>query len=144
MKKHTIHFYIRIAIRLILGFLFLYASLDKISNPQKFAEIIYNYRILPVELLNICAIIVPWLEAMIGLALLLGIWVETAALLLSGITVIFIILIISAIMRGLDIECGCFSLDAAGSLVSWKRVVEDILILAGGLYLISSYKYCHR
>lgn len=140
MKNHTIHFYLRIVIRLILGFLFLYASLDKITNPQKFAEIIYNYRILPVELLNICALLVPWLEAMIGLALLLGIWVETAALLLSGVTVIFIILIISAILRGLDIECGCFSLDAAGSLVSWKRVVEDILILAGGLFLISSHK----
>ncbi|MGC9364817.1 MAG: MauE/DoxX family redox-associated membrane protein [Fidelibacterota bacterium] len=135
MKKYTIHFYLRIVIRLILGFLFLYASLDKITNPQKFAEIIYNYRILPVELLNICALLVPWLEALIGLALLLGVWVETAALLLSGITVLFIILIISAILRGLDIECGCFSLDAAGSLVSWKRVVEDIVILVGGLYL---------
>ena len=50
-------------IRLVLGFLFLYASLDKILLPSKFAEVIYNYRILPVELLNICAIIVPWLEA---------------------------------------------------------------------------------
>ncbi len=135
MKKYTIHFYLRIVIRLILGFLFLYASLDKITNPQKFAEIIYNYRILPVELLNICALLVPWLEALIGLALLLGVWVETAALLLSGITVFFIIMIISAILRGLDIECGCFSLDAAGSLVSWKRVIEDIVILVGGLYL---------
>ncbi|HDP68842.1 MAG TPA: DoxX family membrane protein [Candidatus Marinimicrobia bacterium] len=140
MRQRDFHFYLRIVVRVILGFLFLYAALDKITNPQKFAEIIYNYRLLPIELLNLCAVIVPWLEAFIGLALLLGIWVETAALLLSGITVIFIILIISAILRGLDIECGCFSLDAAGSLVSWKRVAEDILILAGGIYLFSIQK----
>jgi len=140
MRQRDFHFYLRIVVRVILGFLFLYAALDKITNPQKFAEIIYNYRLLPIELLNLCAVIVPWLEAFIGLALLLGIWVETAALLLSVITVIFIILIISAILRGLDIECGCFSLDAAGSLVSWKRVAEDILILAGGIYLFSIQK----
>lgn len=140
MRQRDFHFYLRIVVRLILGFLFLYAALDKITNQQKFAEIIYNYQLLPIELLNLCAVIVPWMEAFIGLALLLGIWVETAAVLLSGITVIFIILIISAILRGLDIECGCFSLDAEGSLVSWKRVVEDILILAGGIYLFSIQK----
>lgn len=140
MRQRDFHFYLRIVMRVILGFLFLYAALDKITNPQKFAEIIYNYRLLPIELLNLCAVIVPWMEAFIGLALLLGIWVETAAFLLSGITVFFIILIISAILRGLDIECGCFSLDAAGSLVSWKRVAEDILILAGGIYLFSIQK----
>lgn len=136
MRQHDFHFFLRIVVRVILGFLFLYAALDKITNPQKFAEIIYNYRLLPVELLNLCAVVVPWLEAFIGLALLLGIWVETAAFLLSGITVFFIILIISAILRGLDIECGCFSLDTTGSLVSWKRVAEDIFILVGGLYLL--------
>ncbi|MDO9547855.1 MAG: MauE/DoxX family redox-associated membrane protein [Candidatus Marinimicrobia bacterium] len=136
MKRIDAYFYLRILIRLVLGFLFLYASLDKIIYPQKFAEIIYNYRLLPVELLNICAIIVPWIEAFIGVSLLMGIRIETSAFMLSGITVFFIVMIISAIARGLDIECGCFSLDAEGSLVSWKRVIEDIFILAGGIYLL--------
>ena len=45
-------------------------------------------------------------------------------------------MIISAIVRGLNIECGCFSLDAEGTLVSWKRVIEDLFILAGGVYLL--------
>jgi len=139
MKQFDAHFYLRIFIRLILGFLFLYASLDKIICPQKFAEVIYNYRLLPVELLNICAIIVPWIEVFIGIALLLGIWIETSAFMLSGLTLFFIVMIISAIARGLDIECGCFSLDSEGSLVSWKRVIEDVFILAGGIYLL----FCH-
>ncbi|MFH2049916.1 MAG: MauE/DoxX family redox-associated membrane protein [bacterium] len=139
MKRVDAQFYHRIVVRQVLGFLFLYASLDKIIYPGKFAEVIYNYRILPVELLNICAIIVPWIEAFIGVSLLLGIWVEMSAFMLSGITVFFIVMIISAIARGLDIECGCFSLDAEGSLVSWKRVIEDIFILTGGVYLL----ICH-
>ena len=136
MKKTTVKSTIAIIIRLILGFLFLYASLDKIIYPSKFAEIIYNYRVLPVELVNICAILVPWIEVIIGVMLLIGIWVDASAFMLSSITFVFTFLIISAIFRGLNIECGCFSLDAEGSLVSWKRVIEDIFILIGGLYLV--------
>lgn len=139
MKRFSGQSYIRIVIRLILGFLFLYASLDKIICPAKFAEVIYNYRLLPVELLNICAVIVPWIEAFIGISLLMGIRVEISAFLLSGMTLFFIIMIISAIIRGLNIECGCFSLDSEGSLVSWKRVIEDVFILAGGVYLLFSH-----
>ncbi len=136
MKNTTIKSTIAIIIRVILGFLFLYASLDKIIYPSKFAEVIYNYRLLPVELVNICAILVPWIEVFIGIMLLIGIWVDASAFMLSSITFVFTFMIISAIFRGLNIECGCFSLDAEGSLVSWKRVIEDIFILIGGLYLI--------
>jgi len=136
MKNTTIKSTVAIIIRVILGFLFIYASLDKIIYPSKFAEVIYNYRLLPVEFVNICAILVPWIEVFIGVMLLIGIWVDASAFMLSGITFVFIFLIISAIFRGLNIECGCFSLDAEGSLVSWKRVIEDIFILIGGLYLV--------
>jgi len=136
MNKAKILSAIAILIRLLLGFLFLYSALDKILDPAKFAEVIYNYRLLPVELLNICAMIVPWIEITIGITLLLGVWLTASALLLSGLTIVFIGLLLSAIVRGLNIECGCFSLDAEGSLVSWKRIFEDILILIGGIYLI--------
>jgi len=136
MNKAKILSTIAIITRLFLGFLFLYSALDKILYPAKFAEVIYNYRLLPVELLNICAMIVPWIEITIGITLLLGVWVTASALLLSGLTIVFIGLLLSAIVRGLNIECGCFSLDAEGSLVSWKRIFEDILILIGGIYLI--------
>ena len=139
MKKENILSLSDIVIRVVLGFLFIYAALDKIYYPPKFAEVIYNYRVLPVELLNICAIVVPWIEVFIGLTLLLGILVDVSALLLSGITVFFIAMIITAIARGLNIECGCFTLDSEGSLVSWKRVVEDVFILTGGVYLLIRY-----
>lgn len=127
--------WIEFVIRLALGFLFIYAAIDKIIQPEKFAVVIYHYRVLPFEFVNIVAIIVPWLEVAIGLTLILGIWLETAAFLLSVLSIGFIMLIISAIARGLNIECGCFTLSESGSLVSWKRVIEDILILAGGLFI---------
>lgn len=134
--KSKIWNWMELAIRLAIGFLFIYASLDKVFHPEKFALVIYNYRVLPYELVNLVAILVPWLEIAIGVTLILGIWLETAAFLLSALTFGFTILLISAIVRGLNIECGCFSLSETGSLVSWRRVMEDILILACGLFIL--------
>lgn len=136
MKRTIVMDTFTLMIRLFLGFLFLYASLDKIIQPVKFAEIVYNYRILPVELLNIVAVVIPWIEAGIGFSLLIGVCVETASFILNVMTIFFIGLIISAITRGLNIECGCFSLNEQGSLVSWKRVFEDVLILIGGIIVM--------
>lgn len=133
MKKQTIMNSFTLLIRLALGFLFLYAPIDKILHPAQFAQVIYNYRVLPVELVNIVAIIVPWIEVGIGLTLLFGFWVETSAFIMNVLTLFFIGLIFSAMIRGLNIECGCFSLDSANSLVGWKRIFEDVLILAGGI-----------
>jgi len=128
-------------VRIGLGFLFLYAAINKIFEPAKFAVVIYNYRAIPVEWLNFIAIVVPWIEAAVGFCLLIGIWVDVAALILSGMTVFFIVLIISAVARGLNIECGCFSLDPQGSLVSWKRVIEDLFMVIGGMFLVIYHGY---
>jgi len=135
MKSNKFILIVTYAVRFILGFLFLYASIDKMINPARFAEVVYHYRVLPIELLNIVALLVPWIEAVLGVTLLLGIWIETSAFILSSITLFFIVLMISAIARGLNIECGCFTLDPEGSLVSWKRVIEDFFMFAGSMFL---------
>jgi len=122
-------------LRIGLGSLFIYAALDKIIAPAHFAQVIYNYRILPIEIVNICAIIIPWLEITLGICLVLGIWLETSSIVVAGLTVVFIGMIVSAIVRGLNIECGCFSLNKSGDIVSWKRIAEDLVILAAALYI---------
>ncbi|MGA8240229.1 MAG: MauE/DoxX family redox-associated membrane protein [Desulfobacterales bacterium] len=41
-----------LALRLLLGTVFLYASYDKILHPQAFAQAVYNYQILPDMAVN--------------------------------------------------------------------------------------------
>lgn len=48
-----------LVVRLFLGAVFVYASLDKILHPQAFAEMVYNYQLLPDVLINLTAIILP-------------------------------------------------------------------------------------
>ena len=50
-----------ICARVILGAVFIYASIDKIRNPEAFAKAVYNYQILPDSLINLTAIALPWL-----------------------------------------------------------------------------------
>jgi uncharacterized membrane protein YphA (DoxX/SURF4 family) len=69
-----------IALRLFLGLVFVYASFDKILRPAAFAEIIYNYQILPEALINFTSIFLPWLELHLGLLLILGFWLPGAVL----------------------------------------------------------------
>jgi len=123
-------------IRIGLGFIFIYASIDKIFNPATFAKVIYHYRVLPVELVNLAAIIMPWLEISLGIFLIFGIWIRASAILSGLFTFFFIILMGSAMARGLNIECGCFSLNPEAALVGWRRIIEDVFMLAGFVYLV--------
>jgi hypothetical protein len=59
-------------------------------------------------MINLVAILLPWVEAVAGLFVLAGIWLREAALVITSMTVLFLGVITSALARGLNIECGCF------------------------------------
>ncbi|HNW59889.1 MAG TPA: MauE/DoxX family redox-associated membrane protein [bacterium] len=124
-------------LRLGLAVVFIYASLDKIAHPAAFAAAIGHYQLLPGFLAALLAAILPWLELGCGLALLLNRGMAGATLLAAGMNLVFILAITTALARGLDISCGCFSTSDAGSRVGVTRLLEDLVLLlaAGWLYL---------
>jgi uncharacterized membrane protein YphA (DoxX/SURF4 family) len=115
--------------RLIVGGVFIYASLDKLIHPVAFAEVIYYYRIVPFPLLHLSAHLLPVLELVCGVALVLGIKQRGAALLAGTLTVIFMAAITSALIRNLDISCGCFNTDG-GHTVGLDLLWRDGILLA--------------
>ena len=126
--------YLLFAIRIILGILFIYSAMTKITDLNYFAKSLYNYRLLPEESLNFFALIIPWLELIIGLLLIIGIYTRESALLGSILMIIFIGAVGIALARGLDIECGCFG-TRDGSRVGFLKIIEDVLILLGFILL---------
>ena len=110
--------------------IFIYAGAVKIINPAAFAESVDNYRMLPYFLVSIIAIILPWLELICGILLLTQRWRTASALILLGLNIIFVIAITSALIRGLDIGCGCFSVEGEGIRISVQKLVEDLALLA--------------
>ncbi|MGB6382582.1 MAG: MauE/DoxX family redox-associated membrane protein, partial [Syntrophobacteria bacterium] len=97
-----------LVLRMVLGCVFIYASLDKIRHPDLFAEAVYNYQLLPEVAVNLVAICLPWLELLSGSLLVLGLWVQGSILILSGLMVVFIGALGITLARGLDVHCGCF------------------------------------
>ncbi len=122
--------------RILLGAVFIYASLDKIRYPEPFAQNIAGYDILPMSLVNIAAIWLPWLELVGGAMLVIGIWVRSNAMIMCFLLMAFIVALISAIVRGLDISCGCFEVGDSESMIGWRRVVEDAGLLILSLWLM--------
>lgn len=120
-------------LRIILGSIFLYASAEKIINPEQFAYAISNYKLLPVELVNFFALFLPWLEAVIGIFLIFGIFEWASLTLYNGLMIFFMLVIVISLARGLNITCGCFSSDPNAEKMTWFTLLRDALLLLPGL-----------
>ncbi len=131
------HAWLAVPARLYLGYVFIAACIHKIAHPGSFALDIATYDILPLSLLNLMAITLPWIELAAGVMLVAGFRVRGAALAVTGMMAMFIVAIIVALAKGLDMSCGCFASQAAAEEdpISWMTVLRDTGWLALGLYI---------
>ncbi len=124
-------------LRLVLGGIFIYASLDKILHPAAFAEILYNYQILPGEIINLTAIILPWLELTIGTLLVTGKFIPGSVAICNLMLAGFWASLIFNMVRGLDINCGCFSAQSPGHSSVFLYLFRDTTFLVMGITLLT-------
>mgnify|MGYP002750138979 CR=1 FL=1 len=126
-------------LRIVLGCVFIYASLDKIKHPGLFAEAVYNYQLLPDVTVNLVAILLPWLELFSGSLLVLGLWMEGSILIVSGLMVVFIGALGINLARGLDVHCGCF-ITQSSDPITILTLFRDSLFLLLAFYLFWLYQ----
>lgn len=131
------HSWLALAARLYLASVFLAASIYKIMDPVSFAVDVATYGILPLALINGFALVVPWIEALVGVLLVVGFRVRAAALLVAGMMVMFMVALGIALAKGLDMSCGCFA-SAAGEAdpIGWGTMMRDAAWLALALYVL--------
>jgi uncharacterized membrane protein YphA (DoxX/SURF4 family) len=115
--------------RAVLGVLFIWAALAKIADLPTFAQQIHNFRMLPVPLENLFAVTLPWIELVAGLALVTNLAPRAGTVILGGLLLVFLVAILAAIARDLDISCGCFGTRDAGT-TGWKTLGRDLAFLA--------------
>ena len=126
------------AFRLVLGITFVYASIDKVLHPDQFAKIIYYYKLMPGDLINVFALLLPWIELIAGIFLIFGYWEKSAALLITLLLVVFLVALTSAFARGIDISCGCFSTTSRvkGHVLSY--IFRDALMIVAVLMILAA------
>jgi len=125
-------------LRYFLGIVFIYASIDKIHYPDKFLKILVNYRLVPDIFLNPIAIILPWLELLIGISLITGIFLEAGILWANILLIIFFTALFIDFLRGININCGCFNLDTnptARYSMLWY-LIRDLFLILISIYLL--------
>ena len=125
--------------RLVVGGVFIWAGILKILDPLEFAQNIANYRVVSRDISFSLALVLPWLEVLCGILVILGIFRSASSLLLSGMLGVFLVLITVTILRGLDVDCGCFG--SIGRHVDYRLLLTDIVLLYMTLnILISSFR----
>jgi uncharacterized membrane protein YphA (DoxX/SURF4 family) len=138
---------LHLVVSLLLGLVFIYASLSKIAEPPAFARIVYQWQTLGPVPSNLLAVTLPWIELLAGLLLVVGVWRRDAAAVVAVLLIVFMGAAIGVLARGVDVDnCGCTSVAAASTAptwppdwmrgVGWFLIVRNLVLLAGALVLV--------
>jgi uncharacterized membrane protein YphA (DoxX/SURF4 family) len=129
--------WVELAARWILGVTFIYASFYKIISPAEFASIVYGYDLFPEIFINLIAIAIPFLELIAGIALVLGVYPRSAAIIINVLLLAFITVLAINLIRGHEFNCGCFSTVQSGYSSSPKiTIVRDVIYFVFGMQIV--------
>lgn len=127
---------LQIVARLVLGGVFIYASIDKIAFPAEFANIIKSYNILPIFLIKPIAIFLPWVELIFGIFLIIGLFIKESAIILTSLLFIFLIAFGIQSTKGPIEDCGCFgSLPILSTSNQFAIITRDLTFLFMGILI---------
>lgn len=126
--------------RLVVGGVFIWAGSLKIADPLGFAQTIKNYQAFPHGLVFIIAIVLPWVEVLSGAGLIAGVLKKSSAFIAAGLLAGFIVLVGSALLRGIDTACGCFGSLSRRADMGLMLMDAALLFMALNVFLASRPK----
>jgi putative oxidoreductase len=120
--------------RIVIGYVFITFGISKIADPALFAKEIANYDFTPLWTLNLIALILPWIELTTGLLLIFGVTLKANSILIALMLIWFIFMVAVAWGRGLDISCGCSSVNPQH--VGFKKILENTILLIMCIFIL--------
>jgi hypothetical protein len=104
----------------------------KLRHPSSLAKSIRTYKMVPQAVVFPMAVYLPWLELTVGVALLAGLWRRESLALALGICGVFLIANVTALARGLEVDCGCFGSGYHGTAAR-ETFIVCAMIFAGAV-----------
>lgn len=133
MSKFS-HPYINLGLRIVVGGIFILSAVSKLLTHTKFVEIVREYDLLPDVLASTYGNTLPWVELIVGVYLLLGIFRRPSVMVVFLMSISFMVANISSLVEGEE-HCGdCFG-DVI-TLTANQAVILDVFILLAALMLI--------
>lgn len=124
--------------RLVLGGSLLYAAVLKMGKPLTAQRAVQAYDIFPMDVAGVIGLALPWIQLVLGLLLVLGLFTRASAIIGTLMMLAFIAGVAQAWARGLTIDCGCFSSGgqvAAGETAYPQTIARDVGFAAAGAWL---------
>ncbi len=123
------------AIRWSLSGIFIYSGLMKLMAPQRFAEVISGFGLLPHAVIFPAALFLPILEVAAGVGLVFSLRGSLAAI--TAMLSLFIGVLVYGIHLGLDIDCGCFGPEDPGQAFKGLKtaLVRDMVMMTGVMFV---------
>ena len=131
--------WISLAARLLLGAMWLYYCVPKLTQPTQNIADVRDFQILPSGLVSTFAYAQPYLELSLGLLLIVGLGTRLVALFSAILLLVYIGGIISLGARGISISCGCGGSGgtvAAGQTRYTLDVLRDVVFLIPVAWLL--------
>ncbi len=127
-----------LGLRILFGILLIAAAVDKLIHPYDFAQMVSNYQVpvLTIGISRWVAIWLPYVEIVVGLFLIFGIWLDASVVINLILLVNFTTLVTQAYFRGLDISCGCFSVDEEASSIGIAKILENFALTALSVWMV--------
>lgn len=125
---------VRVALAVIWG----WAAISKLTDPSEFVRAVRAYDATPEWLSQAIGYGLPVLEICLAVLLLLGVVTRAAAIVSGLLFVVFLVGLVQAAARGIQLDCGCFG--GGGTTQGQTRYTLDILrdvgLLALSAYLV--------
>ena len=108
MRGRLLSSWLTVRLQFVLAAFFVVAGIAKVADPPGFAHEIHNFQLVPGVAVNAMALVLPWLEIVVGSALFFGIATRSAARILAVLILVFIVALSINLARGRPVDCGCF------------------------------------
>jgi uncharacterized membrane protein YphA (DoxX/SURF4 family) len=117
-----------LVVRVVLGGIFVVAGASKVGHAAEFAQQIAAFRLLPQPVIAPMALVLPFLEIMLGGYLVVGLFTRAAAWVAALLLLVFDGAIASAVVRGMTLNCGCFGTHDT-TVTTWAEVARDAVFV---------------
>jgi uncharacterized membrane protein YphA (DoxX/SURF4 family) len=131
---------VRVLLRLILGGLLISSALPKLQQPYDFLAAVYDYELVGPRIGLFVATLLPWLELVLGIALLAGLCSRGAWALSVMLLSVFTVARVSVLSRGMSIPCGCFGKERGEPIQVSDAVITGLMLLAATVGLFCSLR----
>lgn len=129
--------WVGLVLQIQIGGVLLAAAWTKVAiAPRQRVEWLATLRVLPAWLLWPVAVALPIVETGVGVAVLTGAFGSASPISAATLLALFTVVIAGAVVRGLEVTCGCFGALSSGEMISGRQIMRNLVLIAVSVLLI--------